>query len=349
MFFYLLLVVPGLVLAKPATHILHEGKFKVHLTCAREDLSCDGFKKSIKHVAKFFENALSLKKEISVAVNFYPFSAESGISKSLAITDVESALSKNNPCFFIPRALCKQIDTCSNEDEIDFTVTINQNKRFYFASDFGENQDGYSAIDTLAHEFVHGMGFSDCFTSGSCNANIVPLFQTGPGNSKDTAKIEFIANSFVSHIHTSKGKKLISYIDKMNDKKEMPLKDATCEIARLTKYHLDILKDVEGLATTRGELYFKTLYGNKVFLRTDEEYNPGASLAHLDNLYKGTRETLMTADAGHSEGVHELKDDKWLTSPFGPLTLEVLATLGYQINPKPLYENSLQGLKWKKV
>ncbi|KAJ9078014.1 hypothetical protein DSO57_1011061 [Entomophthora muscae] len=61
-------------------------------------------------------------------------------------------------------------------------------------------------------------------------------------------------------------------------------------------------------------------------------------------MYKRTLETLMTADAGHPEGVHKLKDDKWLTSPFGPLTLEVLATLGYQLNPNPLYENSLQGL-----
>ncbi|KAJ9078015.1 hypothetical protein DSO57_1011062 [Entomophthora muscae] len=252
MFFYLLLVVPGLVLAKPATHILQEGKFKVHLTCSREDLSCDGFKKSIKHVAKFFENALSLKKEISVAVNFRPFSVESGVNKDLADTQIRSALLKNNPCFSIPRALCKQINTCSKDDEIDFTVTINQNKRFYFASDFGEKQDGYSAIDTLAHEFVHGMGFSDCFTSGSCNTNIVPMFQTRYGKSKDTAEIKFYTNSFVSHIYTSKGKKLISYIDELNDKKEMPLKDATCGITRLTKYHLDILKDVEDLATTRG-------------------------------------------------------------------------------------------------
>ncbi|KAJ9078010.1 hypothetical protein DSO57_1011057 [Entomophthora muscae] len=121
------------------------------------------------------------------------------------------------------------------------------------------------------------MGFSDCFTSGSCNANIVLLFQTGPGNSKDTAKIEFIANSFVSHIHTSKGKKLISSIDKMNSKKEMPLKDATCGITRLTKYHLDILKDVEGLATIRGNSISKPCTETKSF----SELMESITLVHL--------------------------------------------------------------------
>ncbi|KAJ9086328.1 hypothetical protein DSO57_1005035 [Entomophthora muscae] len=347
MFFYLLLVLPGWILAKPVTHILHEGKFKVRLTCASEDSICVGFKETIKHVAKFFGNALILNNEVHAAIVFSPSTVKAGTEFELADTSVKHVWSQKAPGTFIPRALCKQIDLCSNDDKVDFTVTINPSQPFYFASDFGKNQNGYSAIDTLAHEFVHGLGFTDCFSSDISNANIIPFFETSPGHYENTARIEFLDNSFVSHIYTKDNKKLTSFIDKLNEEDQIPLGDPTCEKTQLTDYHLEITKKIEALATTSGGLYFKTKTGKKVLLETNGEYEPGRSISHLDKNYDGSQETLMIEDGIPSKGVHDLELYGWLTSPFGPLTLEVLATMGYQLNPKPLYENSLHGLKEK--
>ncbi|KAJ9052522.1 hypothetical protein DSO57_1033295 [Entomophthora muscae] len=55
----------------------------------------------------------------------------------------------------------------------------------------------------------------------------------------------------------------------------------------------------------------------------------------------------MIADTGLDKGIHNMEFSEWPTSPFGPLTLEILETMGYQLNPKPLYEDSLLGLKEK--
>ncbi|KAJ9070217.1 hypothetical protein DSO57_1010702 [Entomophthora muscae] len=131
----------------------------------------------------------------------------------------------------------------------------------------------------------------------------------------------------------------------MNKQDQTPLGDATSDKAQLTDYHLGIAKKIEALATKRGRLYFKTLKGNEVLLDTNGKYNSGKSISHLDLANKATREALMVKNTGLAKGIHNMEFDGWLTSPFGPLTLEILETMGYQLNPKPLYENSLLGLK----
>ncbi|KAJ9086331.1 hypothetical protein DSO57_1005038 [Entomophthora muscae] len=348
MFFYLLLVLPGWLLAEPVTHILHEGKFKVRLTCASEDSICVGFKETIKHVARFFENALILKKEIYVAIDMDPTTVQTKLrATAIAATNTAHFLFKEAPGTLIPRALCKQQSTCSNNNRVDFTVLINLNKRFYFASDFMRKQDGYSAIDTLAHEFIHGMGFSTKTSGKSCNANLAPGFITCPGYYENTAGILFFANSFETHIYTRSGTKLTSFIERLNMKNQIPLGDPTSKKPQLTDYHLGITREIEALASTSEELYFKTFSGKKIILRTNGKYKPGTSISHFDKRYEGTKETLMTEDESLYYGVHDLEFDGWRTSPFGPLTLEVLGTMGYQLNRNPLFENSLLGLKQK--
>ncbi|KAJ9052520.1 hypothetical protein DSO57_1033293 [Entomophthora muscae] len=123
------------------------------------------------------KNALDLKKKIYTKVYVFPIPREERPYDLLAVAvpqydPIEKARGR-----LVPKALCKQIDTCSNDDQVDFTVYVNQNQPFYFASDFKKNEVGYSAIDTLSHEFLHGMGFSDCLRSGTCNANVVPFFE----------------------------------------------------------------------------------------------------------------------------------------------------------------------------
>ncbi|KAJ9069250.1 hypothetical protein DSO57_1020337 [Entomophthora muscae] len=324
MLFYLLLVVPGSVLAVPDIHTLHEGKFKVDFACENEDSVCDGFKETVKHVSKLFENALNLKKEIYAQIAVGSFSGENVADTILGSTELEYDPIEKARGRLVPKALCKQIGTCSNDDQADFTVFINKDQPFYFASDFGEKEVGSSAIDTLAHEFLHGMGFSDCIISGFCNANVVPFFKKSAGHYENTATIKFFSSSFVDHI---------------------PLGDATSDKAQLTDYHLDIAKQIEDKVTKRGKLYFKTLKGNEVLLDTKGEFTPGKSISHLDLGYKLTREELMIKNTGFGKGIHNMEFDRWLTSPFGPLTLEILETIGYQLNPKPLYDKSLLGLK----
>ncbi|KAJ9070218.1 hypothetical protein DSO57_1010703 [Entomophthora muscae] len=200
MFFYLLLVVPGWVLADPVIHTLYEGKFKVDFACESKDSVCDGFKESIKHVAKFFENALNLKKEIYAQIAIGPFTDEEGEGTILGFTEPEYDHKEMARGRLVPKALCKQIGICSNDDQADFTISLNQNQPFYFASDFGKNEVGSSAIDTLAHEFIHGMGFSDCLISGLCNANVVPFFKK---KALDTTRTLPRSNSFLTLLWTT--------------------------------------------------------------------------------------------------------------------------------------------------
>ncbi|KAJ9086332.1 hypothetical protein DSO57_1005039 [Entomophthora muscae] len=301
MFFYLLLVLAGELLAEPATHILREGKFKVRLACASEDSICDGFKETIGHVSKFFGNAINLNKKVYVAIDIAPATvkAETGVM-TLASTKVAYAWSKEVPDTIVPTALYKQLNTYSNDEKL---------------------------------------------FNNSCNANPAPAYKISPGYYGNTIGIKFFANSFERHIYTRKGEKLTSFVERLNNRNHIPRGDVTCKKPQLTDYHLDITNKIETLATTSEELYFKTLYRNNVILRTSGKYQHGKSISHLDMRYKETKETLMTEDGSLYYGVHDLEFDGWRTSPFGPLTLVVLATMGYQPNPNPLFENSLLGLK----
>ncbi|KAJ9053874.1 hypothetical protein DSO57_1020182 [Entomophthora muscae] len=346
MFFYLFLVVPGWVLTESVEHTFHNGKIKVDLICESKDSVCDGFKETVKHVAKLLENALSLKEEIYAKVEVGHNSYMDKKGYGLATTYVGNDRNEFTPGTIIPRALCNQIGSCK-PTYYDFIVCVNQNQPFYFASDFGKNEVGSSAIDTLAHEFIHGLGFLDCFSENSCSANLVPFFITRRVHIQNTTVFKFYANSFVEHIYTKDDVKLTSLIDLYIEKEPFPVGSPSRWKVQPTEYHLGIAKKIEALATTKGGLYFKTLNGNKVILDTDGEYDFYSSVFHLDQMYNETREALMTKDLRLAKGIHNMEADGWLTSPFGPLTLEILETMGYQLNPKPIYEDSLIGLKEK--
>ncbi|KAJ9049885.1 hypothetical protein DSO57_1019927 [Entomophthora muscae] len=118
----------------------------------------------------------------------------------------------------------------------------------------------------------------------------------------------------------------------------------------LTNSQNAILKNIHSAATKPKGLYFRTKYGNEIFLETQSKpFDFGSSISHLDISYSDTDEMLMIKSIVDGHGVHDRATNKaWKTSPIGPLTLEILETIGYKRNKMATFENSLGGFVTKK-
>ncbi|KAJ9052721.1 hypothetical protein DSO57_1031471 [Entomophthora muscae] len=91
----------------------------------------------------------------------------------------------------------------------------------------------------------------------------------------------------------------------------------------------------------RNSLYFQTKYGTKINLATGSEDD---SPSHYDLSYENTTDYLMVAGPyPHGYFLKFQNVTSWKTSPIGLKTIEVLETLGYELNPNPSRAKSLLG------
>ncbi|KAJ9071490.1 hypothetical protein DSO57_1036354 [Entomophthora muscae] len=62
------------------------------------------------------------------------------------------------------------------------TISINPNVNFYFPSMFGQSQGSnqIGAIDVIAHELLHGMGFISGLGGSAANSNLSPNIHVNP-------------------------------------------------------------------------------------------------------------------------------------------------------------------------
>ncbi|KAJ9061157.1 hypothetical protein DSO57_1023286 [Entomophthora muscae] len=340
-----LFTLPSTLDAKPTGNTSPYGMFRVQLSCPAADGRCTKFQASIDLVNQFFENAFAVAKTINVQVKVIGASHRNMFSDSdLAITEVNYILD-STPVINLPVALDKQLRS-GLEDEIDFVVNIDRDFSYYFPDEFGTRQDGYAILDVLAHEFLHGMGFGVLLDTE--HQRPVPYYEISQGVQPSHGTIQFYTNIFMDNVYSSNNEKLTKLIYEMNTQNQIPLAKDKHETPQLLSFHQLKIAQLGKLVTTPKELHFKTIHGNNVLLYTGWSYNPGASISHLDASYIGTQEMLMTSSGHHRTGVHNAESNCWNTSPFGPLTLEIMETLGYKLNPNPSFENSLHGFKSKK-
>ncbi|KAJ9065041.1 hypothetical protein DSO57_1024018 [Entomophthora muscae] len=213
---------------------------------------------------------------------------------------------------------------------------------FYFPEDFTTLQNAPSVIDVLAHEFLHGMGFNVDFENNILNADFAPRYETESGLDKKPDTITFQSNSFMQHVYTEDGIKMTKLIDEMNKEPSVIIKG---DKVQLSDYHLEKFEQFKKYAAAPKRFYFKTSTGDHIYLDTNPPFVPGASLSHIDDMYKDGEEALMTKAEPKHTGVHDVDFKGWKTSPFGPKTLRIMETLGYTLNPKPHRKKSLLGFK----
>ncbi|KAJ9073857.1 hypothetical protein DSO57_1012187 [Entomophthora muscae] len=319
------------------------GMFSVELHCKYIEKQCQKFKKTIELVNQFFENAFKVKKRINVKVQLVDCQDENGLADNvLASTAPNYSIPQYKvPDKYYPNALLKQTQG-DNFGPLDFTVLINGNSKFYFPEDFATLQNGYSIIDTITHEFLHGMGFSVDFADGILNAAIAPRFETESVLDKKPDTITFQFNPFMQHIYTKDGIKMTKLIHEMNKENRVILKEGKVQ---LSDYHLEKVERFLKYANTPKGFYFKTSTNDHIYLDTSPPFIPGASLSHLDDMHKEDEEALMTKSRFKNTGAHDVDLKGWKTSPFGPKTLRIMETFGYTLNPNPHRKKSLLGFK----
>ncbi|KAJ9083021.1 hypothetical protein DSO57_1038897 [Entomophthora muscae] len=319
------------------------GMFSVQLDC-QIDKHCDGFKKSIELVTQSLENAFSLEKRIDVRVV-----VDSGLKENVGATTKNEFVTGPDPKANIlyDRALAKQLFKVDAGDYPDFTVTFNGKKEYFFPGDYGTKKKGYLVVNTMAHEFLHGMGFGPLIQSNEPNNAVIPFYLSSKGPKEGTGKLLFVTSPFTKNLFTKEGKPLNNLIDEMNKKNIIQLNGkspAQLEpSAELNKY----AKEFEKKLTTHEGLYFKTSQGN-FYLNTKSTFDRGSTMTHVDDRYNEGKDYLMTSHANEIDGTSDLKANDWPTAPLGPLTLEVMQAMGYKLNPKPSLKKSLPGFYPKK-
>lgn len=164
--------------------------------------------------------------------------------------------------------------------------------RWYFGTDGNPGADQMDFASIVLHEITHGLGFI-----GSMNVyNSIGLW--GNGGTND------IPDIFDVFAQNGSGQRLI-------DTSVFP-NSSTALAAQLTG----------------GDLYFSGLYatsaagGSVPALYAPSSWNPGSSFYHLDEIYNGTVNDLMTWAADGGASVHHP----------GPITLGILQDMGWRLD-----------------
>ncbi|KAJ9086928.1 hypothetical protein DSO57_1038489 [Entomophthora muscae] len=337
-------------LAKRDSRIASEqGRVEWILECTAEKHTCKKVTDAVRLMSRFIENAIILEP-ITIKLKFEKIcDSYVGRCERMAMCEPSQLIRVNeeNLTFLYPQALYKQSD--HNEvhylKDYDMLITFDAYYDYYFPDDY-PNTQGMCEMDfmqALTHEVLHGLGFASSF-----HALTSDIFSPIPHvrkamSSKEESKVNFLFTEFDKHIVIEKNSKSLKhYAAKLRDLGPIHFKPGQ-DYKNLIQNqpHYKIFKE---LSSSSNHDYFNASNNIKVYLKTSSVFS-SMSLSHIDSsTYKNTRDETMMAKSGSGVGLHDLfhDDAKWLTSPFGPKTLAILATLGYRINPNPDYERSME-------
>ncbi len=201
-----------------------------------------------------------------------------------------------NPYAYYPVALGEKIagKDYNGESEEDIELTFNSSAAWYFGTDGATPSSKYDMVTVVLHELIHGLGFVDSMTkgkwTGSYGLNSIPL----------------IFDTFVESLD---GKRLTDTLYFNNPSPEL------------------------NQQFTSKELYFNSpllsnyTSGKRAKLYAPSIFDPGSSIAHLDEKETLEADQLMTPFADLGEAIHDP----------GKLTMSMLGDMGW-INTRIVHE-----------
>ncbi|KAJ9061279.1 hypothetical protein DSO57_1022193 [Entomophthora muscae] len=146
---------------------------------------------------------------------------------------------------------------------------------------------------------------------------------------------------FDTHLYTVQGDELIG--EMLNEMIYHPTSETVAREFREKISEMEQIKTIQMLAPTPHSTYFKTSKGTKVYLETTPDLGMySGSFIHTETTsYTATKEHLMTfRSIEHGSFLGKDAPEEWLTAPLGATLVEILGTLGYDVNKNPKRERS---------
>ncbi|KAI0233199.1 hypothetical protein L0F63_003546, partial [Massospora cicadina] len=308
---------------------------------------------TVRMVGKILENAIKFESPINVLINYHDF-CQKGTNCSYGTLGTRilhnSSLGFTSPTHIevtvgegtviYPQSLHRQgKHAIKYTDLFDMKIHLNAKGGFLFPHDYGLSDHQVDLIKTILHEMFHGLGFSPSLMVYKGHVTPYPYSDQKPIHPCDT----FPPSVFVNHMYAAKTDQPISHLINKLNKEFKANCTATWEnygiplqpnFSALTRAAHHLTK----LSTTDKAIYFKTFRNDTLYLETSSQpFAPASSLSHSDNSYVKTIEHMMTSTTGeyHQDFSHLTLNPTWITAPIGPITLDVMATLGYSLNPNP--------------
>lgn len=253
----------------------------------------DGLK-ALAKAETILESMLPPDADITILANYTRISTAGVLGFSSSTGFVGGwAIDAWNPINYYPVALAEKIlgQKLNSDENGDITLTINNTTPWYFGTDGNTPTNKYDLVTVVLHELLHGLGFFDSMevngTLGSYNS--IPL----------------IYDNFVENLAGNRLTDSTKFVNNSGN-----------------------LKD----AMTGGQLYFKgpvltKFAGTRAQLYAPVTFDPGSSIAHLDETTTSIENSLMTPYVALGEAIH---------NP-GTLTFSILGDLGW-INTRIVHD-----------
>ncbi|KAJ9074249.1 hypothetical protein DSO57_1008513 [Entomophthora muscae] len=301
---------------------------KVRFECNTQKLGTSEKKAKARHAVKLaaelMENVIAFNSQIKIKLDYILLCEGKENCRPKYFGEATASYSyfvlENEQFKLYPLALLKQYPEFINMNhtrmsDIDVKIRITLDTEPYFPSDYPTkiSRNQFDFIDTLLHEVVHGLGMQsklwlhtidyEQFTGQLPNFIVVPP--------------PFDLHVYDTHTNQTVGTSLSNLA---------PLSTPN----RRQKFdHL--------LSAFQGgrRLYFRSIRGKNITL------DPQYVLSHVAPEYSKTLDELMTSFGmvGSSFTDFIFKFPNWHTSPFGPATLDILATIGYQLKVPDPYKS----------
>ncbi|KAJ9072410.1 hypothetical protein DSO57_1027809 [Entomophthora muscae] len=323
------------------------GRVQFDLTCNNTAVVCSQVKRVIFAAGESLDNVIVITNPITVSVNYYNFcdgneKCSSGAIGVGSLNKIE--LGGNHKNYSYPQALVKQMGfermVDGTIEKYDIYISLNSQHKFQMAGKVNFTSEEYSLASVVAHELLHGLGFLCSFGGLDFEQNLVKPHH----EIDDNDQLRFTETIFDSHLYIRETEKpLSSIIDRLNSLPKITKPQN--ESALLYPPYIEPISELSTLLTTPNSIYFLTNDNSRVYIETGlKQYSPGSTLKHLDQSYFFAKDYTMIQHATRGEGIDSISSYLgWYTAPYGPLTIEVLATLGYTVK-KPTWGHSLGGI-----
>ncbi len=278
---------------KPFYKYGSKGKATAKVTIYPAGFNADGIK-VLNKAELILESLLPPDADITILANYARISTSGVLGFSSSAGFVGGwAIDAFDPLSYYPVALAEKIagQKLNSDESGDIELTINNTILWYFGIDGNTPTNRYDLLTVVLHELHHGLGyFGSMEVEGSVGSyNSIPL----------------IYDKFVEN---QAGNKLTDTLK--FDNSSGSLKDAM----------------------TGGQLYFngpvlKSFSNTRSQLYAPATYDPGSSIAHLDEATTSIENSLMTPFIALGEAIH---------NP-GNLTFSILGDLGW-INTRIVHE-----------
>ncbi|KAJ9072408.1 hypothetical protein DSO57_1027807 [Entomophthora muscae] len=321
-----------------------DGNVQFDLVCNTTATMCSQVKKVLFVAGECLNNVIEIKRPIVVSFKYYDFCHGNQTCRSSKLAETHKSIMQLNGTYedhVYPQALVKQFGPKEirrgKYSPYDIEISLNADTNFHIVGQVKHTSETIQLLDTVAHEMLHGLGFFSSFQPlGADNLAM-------PSNLISRKKhLIFVKSIFDSRLYIKEtNQPLSSIIDKLNSFPRITTNHTTL----LKPPYIETIKELTTLLTTKGSIYFLTINNRKVCIETGyTDFVPGSSVSHLDRAYGSTIEHIMIPSASGENGLDSIsRYIGWYTAPYGPLTLEVLATLGYTMK-QPTWGHSLGGI-----